>query len=151
MNEIAIHAIKPPFQFEDYAHIIEPISLDEGGGFLITFPDLPGCMADGATEAEAIENGRDAFLSWVSAVADIGDPIPKPQFRTAATNAEEPSGKFVQRVPKSIHAKLSARAKQEGVSLNSLVLTLIADGLGRLDALGLKPEQNSGDKKTGIS
>ncbi|MFZ4698574.1 MAG: toxin-antitoxin system HicB family antitoxin, partial [Candidatus Methylumidiphilus sp.] len=40
-------------------------------------------------------------------------------------------GKFVQRLPKSLHSKLAARARQEGVSLNSLVLAFIAEGLGR--------------------
>lgn len=135
MSEITIKAISPPNPFEAYAHIIEPLPTDEGGGFLLTFPDLPGCMADGATEAEAIENGRDAFLSWVSAVADMGEVVPAPKFRTFASEAGESSGKFVQRVPKSIHAQLAARAKQEGVSLNSLVLTFIADGLGRLDSV----------------
>jgi antitoxin HicB len=135
MSEITIQTINPPYPFEAYAHIIEPLPADEGGGFLLTFPDLPGCMADGDTEAEAIENGRDAFLSWVSAVADMGDAIPAPKFRTLASEAGESSGKFVQRVPKSIHAQLTARAKQEGVSLNSLVLTFIADGLGRLDSV----------------
>ncbi|WP_265288919.1 toxin-antitoxin system HicB family antitoxin [Verminephrobacter eiseniae] len=40
-------------------------------------------------------------------------------------------GRFVARVPKSIHAQLGARAKAEGVSLNSLVIALIAEGLGR--------------------
>jgi antitoxin HicB len=44
------------------------------------------------------------------------------------------SGKFVARVPKTIHAKLAIRAKEEGVSLNTLVLALIAEGLGRRDA-----------------
>jgi len=135
MNEIAIKSIKPPYPFEAYAHIIEPLPVDEGGGFLITLPDLPGCMADGATEVEAIESGRDAFLCWVSAAADMGDPIPTPKFRTVAADTMEPSGKFVQRVPKSIHAQLTARARQEGVSLNSLVLAFIADGLGRSDML----------------
>jgi len=135
MSEIAIKPIKPPYTFEAYAHIIEPLPVDEGGGFLITLPDLPGCMADGATEAEAIDNGHDAFLCWVSATADMGDPIPVPKFRTVAADTAEPSGKFVQRVPKSIHAQLALRAKQEGVSLNSLVLAFIADGLGRSDML----------------
>jgi antitoxin HicB len=37
----------------------------------------------------------------------------------------------VARVPKSIHAQLAVRAKAEGVSLNTLVLTFIAEGLGR--------------------
>ncbi|MGZ8222441.1 MAG: type II toxin-antitoxin system HicB family antitoxin [Methylobacter sp.] len=134
MSEITIKPIKPPYPFEAYAHIIEPLPVDEGDGFLITLPDLPGCMSDGAPETEAIEAGRDAFLCWVSATSDMGDPIPAPKFRTMAAETAEPSGKFVQRVPKSIHAQLAARAKQEGISLNSLVLTFIADGLGRADA-----------------
>lgn len=136
MSERTIQAIVPPYPFEAYAHIIEPLSAEEGGGFLITFPDLPGCMSDGETEAEAIANGRDAFLCWVSAVADMGQPIPAPAFRTAVTAPVESSGKFVQRVPKSIHAQLTARARQEGVSLNSLVLTFIAEGLGRHEQAG---------------
>ena len=37
----------------------------------------------------------------------------------------------MQRVPKSLHGKLAARARQEGVSLNTLVLSFIAEGLGR--------------------
>ena len=136
MSEITIQAIVPPYPFEAYAHIIEPLSAEEGGGFLITFPDLPGCMSDGETEAEAIANGRDAFLCWVSAVADMDKTIPSPTFRTAVTALVELSGKFVQRVPKSIHAQLAARARHEGVSLNSLVLTFIAEGLGRQDRNG---------------
>jgi len=43
------------------------------------------------------------------------------------------SGKFVQRVPKTLHAKLAALARQEGVSLNTLVLTFIAEGVGTRD------------------
>ncbi|MDY7576960.1 toxin-antitoxin system HicB family antitoxin [Herbaspirillum sp. RTI4] len=45
------------------------------------------------------------------------------------------SGKFVARVPKTIHAQLATRAKAEGVSLNTLVLAFIAEGLGRRDHL----------------
>ncbi|SJM92800.1 conserved hypothetical protein [Crenothrix polyspora] len=82
MSEILIKPIKPPYPFEAYAHIIEPLPADEGGGFLITLPDLPGCIADGLTESGAIDAGRDAFLCWVSATADMGDPIPAPKFRT---------------------------------------------------------------------
>jgi predicted RNase H-like HicB family nuclease len=53
---------------------------EAGGGYLITFPDLPGCMSDGETEAEAVQNGRDAFHSVVSALTDMGRPIPAPSF-----------------------------------------------------------------------
>ena len=133
MSEILVKHVDPPYPFEAYAHVIEPLSVDDGGGFLITFPDLPGCMSDGETEEEAVLNGRDAFSCWISATVDIGDAIPAPTFRhDAGTHAV--SGRFVTRVPKSIHAKLTARAKQEGVSLNTLVLSLIAEGLGHRES-----------------
>jgi predicted RNase H-like HicB family nuclease len=124
-----VKAITAPYLFEAYAHVISPLSPEEGGGFLISFPDLPGCMSDGETIEEAIQNGRDAFLAWISARADMGREIPRPAYRAPET--EPPmSGKFVQRVPKTLHAKLAVLAKQEGVSLNTLVLTFIAEGVG---------------------
>ena len=126
-----IPAIEPPYRFEDYMHEITPLGAEDGGGFLMTIPDLPGCMADGETIEETLVNGRDAFLAWVSAAADMGRPIPKPSARPA--ELIEASGKFVARLPKSLHARLVARAKQEGVSLNTLVLTFIAEGLGHKD------------------
>lgn len=52
-------------------------------------------------------------------------PVPSPSSGGVA------SGKFVARVPKTVHAQLATRAKAEGVSLNALVLTFIAQGLGR--------------------
>jgi len=124
-----IKAIKPLYPFEAYIHVISPLSEEDGGGFLITFPDLPGCMSDGETIDEAIINGRDAFLAWISAQADMGRAIPNPRHHVPET-AQPMSGKFVQRVPKSLHAKLAALARKEGVSLNSLVLSLIAEGVG---------------------
>ncbi len=132
MSEIkSIPRVVPPWPFEAYAHIISPLSAGEGGGYLITFPDLPGCVSDGETEAKAVENGRDAFIAVVSALADMGRDIPAPSFSPDDATVPGASGKFVARVPKSIHAKLTTRAKVEGVSLNTLVLTLIAEGLGR--------------------
>ena len=124
-----IKTAKPPYPFEAYSHIISQIPKEDGGGFLITFPDLPGCMSDGATEAEAVANGKDAFKAWVAARTDAAKEIPEPLYRP--DNVPEVSGKFVTRLPKSVHAKLTERAKAEGVSLNTLVLALVAEGLGR--------------------
>lgn len=124
-----VHKAKPPHPFEAYAHIVSPLPEDEGGGFLITFPDLPGCMSDGETEEEALRNGRDAFEAWISAMTDEGKTIPAPLYRADPVPAV--SGRFVTRVPKSVHLMLSERAKAEGVSLNTLVLALLAEGLGR--------------------
>ncbi len=127
-----IQRVKPPYSFEAYAHVVSPLAEEEGGGFLITFPDLPGCMSDGESEEGAVANGRDAFESWISARVDAGKAIPEPAYRPEAVPSA--SGRFVTRLPKSIHAKLAERAKAEGVSLNALVLAYIAEGLGRKDA-----------------
>ena len=48
-------------RFEDYAINIAPIPEEEGGGYLVTLPDLPGCIADGETIDTAIAEARDAF------------------------------------------------------------------------------------------
>lgn len=111
-------------KFEDYAIEIRPLTEAEGGGFLVTFPDLPGCMADGETMEEALSDAKEAFESWMEAQKEWGRPYPPPVSGTM-------SGKFVQRIPKSLHARLVKRAKQEGVSLNTLVLTYIAEGIGK--------------------
>jgi antitoxin HicB len=66
---------------EAYAYLLSALSAQDGGGYLITFPDLPGCMSDGATEAEAVANGRDAFAAWLAARADAGKAIPPPAYQ----------------------------------------------------------------------
>lgn len=50
----------------EYAIVIEPLSAEDGGGYLATVPELPGCMSDGATEAEARDNVRDAIAAWLA-------------------------------------------------------------------------------------
>jgi antitoxin HicB len=107
----------------DYPFDIRPLSKDEGGGYAITFPDLPGCCSDGATPEEAINNGRDALESWLAVAREFGDKLPTP--------FSDVSGRFVQRVPRSLHAQLIARAKIEGVSLNTLVVSIVSQGLGQ--------------------
>jgi len=84
-------------------------------------------MSDGETLEEALINGRDAFNSWIAAQVDLRRQIPAP---THYDDEGKPV-KFVQRLPRSLHASLQARARAEGVSINTLVLALIAEGLGR--------------------
>ena len=108
----------------DYPFTIRQLTDDEGGGFLIEFPDLPGCMSDGDTIEEAMKNGRDAMSCWLSAAKASGKSIPTP----GALEAQ--SGKWVQRVPKSVHYRLIEQARREGVSLNTLVVSMISESLG---------------------
>jgi antitoxin HicB len=110
----------------DYPVELRPLEKEEGGGWLIVFPDLPGCMSDGETPEEAIANGRDAVSAWVNAAQEAGREVPRP--------GELPSGKFIARVPRSLHARLTARARQEGVSMNALVSAFLAESLGRRES-----------------
>ena len=102
---------------------IRPLSAEEGGGYLVEFPDYPGCIADGETPEEALVEGRDALTSYLETLKALGRPAP------AAGGAY--GGQWRQRVPKSMHAALARRAAREGVSLNMLVTTILAEGLGR--------------------
>ena len=106
--------------FEDYPINIAPIPEDEGGGYLVTIPDLPGCVADGETIDEAIAEARDAFNAWTMAEMEGKGDLPAPKTY---------SGQFVQRIPKTLHMRLAKRAASEGVILNQLAATLLARGL----------------------
>ena len=108
----------------EYPFTIRELTLDDGGGFLIEFPDLPGCMSDGDTVEEAIANGVDAVQCWTSVAKEKGREIPE------ASDIGNQSGKWVQRVPRSLHARLTRRAKREHVSLNTLVVSILSESLG---------------------
>lgn len=70
-----------------YKIIIEPTSEEDGGGFVATVPDLPGCMSDGATEFEAVQNVQDAIACWIEAAEEDHRPIPVPShLRRAAAS-----------------------------------------------------------------
>ena len=110
---------------QQYPFEVHAISEDDGGGYLISFPDFSECISDGETPEEAIRNGMDALDETIAALESMGFPVPEPG------SGGGYSGKFIQRVPKSIHARLAMRAKQEGVSMNSLVISFLAEGLGK--------------------
>ncbi len=56
----------------NYPLIVEPLSDEDGNGFVAIAPDLPGCMSDGETPEEAVINVRDAILCWVEAAQEQG-------------------------------------------------------------------------------
>ena len=88
------------------------------GGFVISYPDLIGCMSSGETIEEAVKNGEDARREWIIATLESGMEIPKP------FDAEEYSGQFRLRMPKSLHKLLAERSKQEGISMNQYCIYL---------------------------
>ena len=102
---------------------IRPLSEDDGGGYLIAFPDYPGCMADGETPDAAVAEGRDALASYVATLRELGRPIP--------SSAEEPERVLDEPITRSVQKALARRADAEGISVRALVARLLAEGLER--------------------
>jgi antitoxin HicB len=68
---------------KDYRIEIAALSAEDGGGFVAIASDLPGCMTDGATQEEAIENLRDAITQWIEEARAMGRPVPEPAYYAA--------------------------------------------------------------------
>lgn len=108
----------------EYRIIIQPLDADDGGGYLVRVPELPGCMADGETIEEAIKDVEGAIEQWIATAVSLGRPVPDPGSFASF------SGKWVQRVSKRLHMELVTTAASEGISLNQLVVSLVSKGLG---------------------
>jgi antitoxin HicB len=108
-----------------YQFTVRPLSKEEGGGYLVEYPDIPGCMSDGETIQEAIANGREALRDCIDVFRESGRKIPKPSIEAA---------QWRQRVPRTLYAKLTKQAESEGVSINSFVTAIIAEAIGAKQA-----------------
>jgi antitoxin HicB len=104
-----------------YQFTVRPLSKEEGGGYLVQYPDMPGCMSDGETIQQAIANGREALQDCIDVFRESGRKIPKPTIEPA---------QWRQRVPRTLYAKLTKQAAREGVSVNSFVTAIIAEAIG---------------------
>ena len=103
--------MKPAFSFEAYRHVVSPINSADGGGFMFSMPDIPGVVADGETELEAIADGREAFIATVSAIVDMGQEVPAPAFTVEDFTPAFASGKVLARLPRSMHMQLTASSE----------------------------------------
>lgn len=95
------------------------------GGYVVSFPDLKGCVTCGDTLEEAVSNARDAKKAWMEAALESNISIPLPD------NTDSYSGQFKLRIPKSLHKQLSCHARKEGISMNQYCLYLLT----KFDAL----------------
>lgn len=97
---------------------------DEDGKWFVQIKELPGCMSQGDTPEHALRMIDEAMHGWLEVSLEDGDLIPEPR------EDEAFSGKFVARVPKSLHRKLVETADGEGVSLNQFVSSALAEAVG---------------------
>ena len=93
--------------------------IDEGG-FVASYPELPGCLTCGETVESAIANANDAKRAWLEAALADGVEIAEPD------SLEAYSGQFKLRIPKSLHKTLAEHSKAEGISMNQYCLYLLA-------------------------
>jgi antitoxin HicB len=98
---------------------------DEGTeGYVASVDELPGCLSQGATIEEAAARIGDALEGWLSVALEDGREIPEPR------HADDYSGRFLLRIPTSLHAELARQAGREGVSLNQYVATVLSGAIG---------------------
>ncbi len=102
---------------------------DEDGDTVARVEELPGCSGHGSTPHEALENLEENRRLWISERIDSGYPVPEPEKPDTL-----PSGRWVQRVPRSLHRKLISLARRERVSLNQLVTSIVSEGVGARSA-----------------
>jgi antitoxin HicB len=102
----------------------------EGEGYVITFPDLPGCVAKGATQEQAIENARGEFHAWMASIIEDHKRIPAPH--SAAADDHAPEALSVKQ-----RARIRANSRARGMTFEVLLPESLADWLRKKIADGV--------------
>jgi len=115
---------------KDYLELPYTIKVvkDEGeeySGWFARVVELPGCMTQADTFAELSEMIQEAMTAWIETALEDGETIPMPR------SVQDYSGRFVIRIPKTLHKELVETAEREGVSLNTYVNVALAKTVGQ--------------------
>jgi antitoxin HicB len=117
MNKSLAYYLALPYTIE--------LSANEDGSWFVRVAELPGCMSHGATAQEAVTNIQEVLPLWLEGALESGFEIPEPRAET------DYSGKFVVRIPRSLHRALAENAERDGVSLNQYTSVALAAAVGR--------------------
>lgn len=108
---------------DDYmkkAYRMEIVEDKDEGGFIVTYPDLPGCISCGETIESAVANAIDAKEVWLEAAIEEGIEINEPD------SLDDYSGQFKLRIPKSLHKSPAEHSQREGISMNQYCVYLLS-------------------------
>ena len=108
---------------EDYMAMpyrMEIVEDSDEGGFVASYPDLPGCISCGETVEGAAANAQDAKRAWLEAAMEDGIAIREPD------SLDDYSGQFKLRIPKSLHRSLAEHSQREGISMNQYCVYLLS-------------------------
>ena len=109
--------------FDDYmamSYRMEVVEDKDEGGFVVSYPDLPGCISCGETIESAMQNALDAKRAWIEAALEENIVIQDPD------SLENYSGQFKLRIPRSLHKSLAEHSKREGISMNQYCVYLLS-------------------------
>jgi antitoxin HicB len=98
---------------------------DPEQGWFVRVKELRGCMSAGDTAEEAVTMIQEAMAGWLEVALEEGLAIPEPRAE------EDYSGKFVVRVPRSLHRQLVQAAANDGISLNQYINVALAQAVTR--------------------
>jgi len=99
-----------------YTRLVQEMNDESGHYFYGRILELEGCQTTADTLTELYENLNEIMESYLEIKLENNLPIPMPN------TADDYSGKFVVRLPKSLHQRLAIEAEREGVSLNQLAV-----------------------------
>ena len=106
--------------YMNLSYRMEIVEDKDEGGYVLSYPDLPGCMTCSDSLDDLLELAKDARETWILGMLEDGKEIPLP------SDLQSYSGQFKLRIPKSLHRSLSIHAKEEGISMNQYCLYLLA-------------------------
>ncbi len=104
--------------------VVHDVDEEGNAGWVAEVEELPGCVSQGASPEESVERVREAMRDWIAVALEDGVEIPEPR------GDVDYSGRFLVRVPVSLHADLARSADREGVSLNQFVTSALAGAVG---------------------
>jgi antitoxin HicB len=94
---------------------------EEDGRFTAEIPDLPGCTSFGDSPNDAVAGLELTKELWIKGRLDAGQLVPEP------SDLDDYSGKFLLRIPRTLHKSLAHEARREGTSLNQYVTHLLSE------------------------
>lgn len=112
----------------DLPYTIE-LTREPQGGYFVCVKEFRGCMTTAESSEEALSEIKTLMKEWLEIALEEHIPIPEPK------PADQYSGKFNLRIPRTLHRQLVEAAEDEGVSLNQFCNKILAESIGQYQVI----------------
>ena len=114
---------------------------EEDGEYVALIPEFPYLSALAKKPDRAVREAVMVAEAFLEDMAEVGETPPEPQVLSSF------SGQIRLRMPRTLHQRLAGRARMEDVSLNTLIVSLLAEGIGAMDELPLEERKTRRPKR----